>query len=137
MEQHISFYKFYIFCFRDFNDMQNINAKQNIVNSMWREDLKGCTYARSVTNAFLNISQYSQENTCVGFSCCRPSGLQLYWNVNLTYMFSSEYWEIFKNIYVEEHQQATASEKTILVCKKSTTYNRQKINCTMCWMWRI
>ena len=38
-------------------------------------------------------------------------------------MFSSEYWEIFKNIYVEEHQQATASEKTILVFAK----NRQHI----------
>ena len=41
MEQHISFYKIYIFRFTDFNGMQNKNAKQNIVNSMWREDLKG------------------------------------------------------------------------------------------------
>ena len=35
---------------------------------MWREDLKGCTYTRSVTHTFLNISQYSQENTCVSFN---------------------------------------------------------------------
>ena len=33
----------HIFRFTDFNGMQNKNAKQNIVNSMWREDLKGCT----------------------------------------------------------------------------------------------
>ena len=63
MEQHISFSKIYIFCFTDFNGMLNKNAKQNIVNSMWREDLNGCTYTRSVTNVFLNISQSSQENT--------------------------------------------------------------------------
>ena len=30
---------------------------------MGREDLNGCTYTRSVTNVFLNISQYSQENS--------------------------------------------------------------------------
>ena len=41
-------------------------------------------------------------------------------------MFSSEYCEIFKNIYFEEHLQTTASEKTknqkikACVCKKST-----------------
>ena len=40
-------------------------------------------------------------------------------------MFSSEYCEIFKNIYFEEHLQTTASEKTksqqikACVCKKS------------------
>ena len=66
MEQHISFYKIHIFRFTDFNGMQNV--KQNIVNTMLRENLKGCTYtsksrSRSVTNAFLKISQYSQENT--------------------------------------------------------------------------
>ena len=53
--------------------MQNKNAKQNLANSTWREDLKGCTYtsrsrSRSVTNVFMKISQYSQENTSVGFS---------------------------------------------------------------------
>ena len=84
--------------------MLNKNAKQSIVNYMWREDLKGCTYTRSVTNVFL----------------------QLYWNENLMQMFSSEYCEIFKNIYFEEHLQTTASEKTknqkikACVCKKST-----------------
>ena len=57
MEQDISVYKIYIFRFADFNGMLNKNAKQNIVNSMWREDLKGCTYTRSVTNVFLNIWQ--------------------------------------------------------------------------------
>ena len=65
MEQHLSFYKIYIFRFIDFNGMQNV--KQNIANSMWRNNLKGCIYtsksrSRSVTNAFLKISQYSQEN---------------------------------------------------------------------------
>ena len=41
MEQDISVYKIYIFRFTDLNDMLNKNAKQNIVNFMWREDLKG------------------------------------------------------------------------------------------------
>ena len=64
MKRHISFYKICIFRFTDFNRMQNKNAKQNIANSMRREDLKGCTYTsksrpRSVTNEFLKISQYS------------------------------------------------------------------------------
>ena len=58
----------YIFRFTDFNGILNKNPKQNIVNSMWREDFKGYIYTRSMTNVFLNISQYSQENTCVGFS---------------------------------------------------------------------
>ena len=43
MEQHISFSKIYIFRFADFNGMLNENVKQNIVNSMGREDLNGCT----------------------------------------------------------------------------------------------
>ena len=65
MKQHISFYKIYIFRFIDFNGMQNV--KQNIVNSMWRKNLKCCIYtsksrSRSVTNEFLKISQYSQES---------------------------------------------------------------------------
>ena len=68
MEKHISFYKICIFRFTDFKGMLNKNAKQNIVNSVWREDLKGCTYTRSVTNVFLSISQYSPENTRIGFS---------------------------------------------------------------------
>ena len=128
MEQHISFYKIYIFYFTGFNGMLNKNAKQNIANSMLRKDLKVCTYTRSVTNMFLNISQYSQENTCVVFSflqSCRPSGLQLYWNENLTQMFFREYCKIFKKIYFQEHLQTTASKKTksqqikACVCKKS------------------
>ena len=66
MEQHISFYKICIFRFTDFNGMQNAKCKKK--KSMWRENLKGCTYtsksrSRSVTNVFLKISQYSQENT--------------------------------------------------------------------------
>ena len=43
MGQHISFSKIYIFRFADFNGMLNENVKQNIVNSMGREDLNGCT----------------------------------------------------------------------------------------------
>ena len=35
----MSFYRIYIICFTDFNEMQNKNAKQNEVNSMWREGL--------------------------------------------------------------------------------------------------
>ena len=37
------FSKIYIFRFADFNGMLNENVKQNIVNSMGREDLNGCT----------------------------------------------------------------------------------------------
>ena len=36
--KNISFYKTYRFCFTDFNGMLNENAKQIIVNSLWRED---------------------------------------------------------------------------------------------------
>ena len=61
-------YHFIIFRFTDFNGMLNKNAKQDIVNSMWKDDLKVCTYTRSVTNVFLNILQYLQESTCVRFS---------------------------------------------------------------------
>ena len=74
MEQHISFYKIYIVRFADFDCMLNKNSKQNIVNSMWTEDLKGSTYTRSDTNVLLNILPYSPENTCV----LQTSGLQLY-----------------------------------------------------------
>ena len=35
----MSFYRIYIICFTDFNEMQNKNAKQNEVNSMRREGL--------------------------------------------------------------------------------------------------
>ena len=49
----ISFHKIYVFCFTDINGMLNKSAKQNIVNSIWREDLKGCTYTRSETNVRL------------------------------------------------------------------------------------
>ena len=65
MEQHISFFKIYIFRFTDFNRMLNKNAKQNIVNSMGREDLKGCTYTRSVRNVFMNISRNIHSKTPV------------------------------------------------------------------------
>ena len=43
---------------------------------MWRDDVNGCTYTRSVTNLFLNISQYSQENTSAGFSFNKAGDLQ-------------------------------------------------------------
>ena len=65
MEQQKSFYKMYIFCFTDFNGMLNKNAKQNIVNSMWREDLKGFyiykTYDRRVLE---HIAIFTRKHLC-------------------------------------------------------------------------
>ena len=37
---------------------------------MWREDVNGCTYTRSVTNVFLNISQYSRFNKAGDLQAC-------------------------------------------------------------------
>ena len=65
------FSKIYILHFTNFNGMLNKNAKQNKVNSMWREGLMDGLrrlHIYKICDVFLNISQYSQENTCVGFS---------------------------------------------------------------------
>ena len=65
MEQHISFYKIYIFRFTDFNGMQNKNAKQNIVNSMWREDLKGLYIYKTCDKRVLeHIAIFTRKHLC-------------------------------------------------------------------------
>ena len=61
MEQQKSFYKIYIFCFTDFNGMLNKNAKQNIVNSMWREDLKGLYIYKRVLE---HIAIFKRKHLC-------------------------------------------------------------------------
>ena len=51
----------------------------------------------SIWKAVLKISQYSQENACVGVYSYRPEGLQCYWKETPRQMVSYEYCEIFKN----------------------------------------
>ena len=40
----------------------------------------------------------------------KVADLQLYWEKTPTQMFSSEYYEIFKNTYFEEHLLTAASD---------------------------
>ena len=67
-----------------------------------------------IKKLFLIISQYSQENTCVGVSflinCLLIKGLQLYSKETPAQVFSWEYCQIFKNNYFEEHLWTAASE---------------------------
>ena len=66
MEKHISFYKIYIFRFTDFNGMQNKNAKPNIVNSMWREYLKGCSIYKICDKLILeHIAIFTGKHRCL------------------------------------------------------------------------
>ena len=62
---------------------------------------------------FLKVSQYSQENTCVGISFLIkmqafrvPALLKRDSNAGVF----CEHWEIFKNTYFEEHLRTAASE---------------------------
>ena len=61
---------------------------------------------------FVKISQYSQEDTYVevAFTALRPATLL---KRDSNTVFSSEYWEISKNTYFEEHPRTTASEVTL------------------------
>ena len=71
----------------------------------------------SVKKLFLEISQYSLENNCVGVSfywSCRASVLQLYLKETPTLVFPCEYCEIFKNTNFEEHLQTAASVLLII-----------------------
>ena len=67
----------------------------------------------STRKLFLKISQYSQENTCVGISFLikiqafrAPALLKRDSNTGVF----CEHWEIFKNTYFEEHLRTAASE---------------------------
>ena len=129
MEQQKSFYKIYIFCFTDFNSMLNKNSKQNIVNSMWREDLKGLyiykTCDKRVLEYISNIHKKapvldSPFNKVAGLKACNFIEMRIYrkcFPVNIVK---------FLRTYFEEHLLTTASEKTksqqikSCVCKKST-----------------
>ena len=70
----------------------------------------------STRKLFLKISQYSQENTCVGISFLikmqafrAPALLKRDSNTGVF----CEHWEIFKNTYFEEHLRTAASESFI------------------------
>ena len=71
------------------------------------------SYLDNLSQVFLKISQYSQENICVGISflikmqAFRAPAL-LKWDSN-TGVFC-KHWEIFKNTYFEEHLQTAASD---------------------------
>ena len=67
----------------------------------------------STRKLFLKISQYSQENTCVGISFLikmqafrAPALLKRDSNTGVF----CEHWEIFKNTYLKEHLRTAASE---------------------------
>ena len=63
----------------------------------------------SVKKGVREISQILQENTFVGVSFKKLTGLELYWKETPTQVFSSEIFKIFKNTYFEEHLRMTAS----------------------------
>ena len=52
-------------------------------------------------------------------------------------MFSSEYCEIFKNIYIEEHLQTTVSEKTESQQIKACVYKRIIAQCAECEVFKM
>ena len=54
--------------------------------------------------------------TCVGvsFSCCRPSGLQLYEKETAAQVFPCEYWKTFMVNYFEENLRTAASVLLII-----------------------
>ena len=66
----------------------------------------------STRKLFLKISQYSQENTCVGtFFLIKMQGFRTSnFKKKLEHRCFREHWEIFKNIYFEEHLRTAASE---------------------------
>ena len=87
---------------RQFCTQRILSSHQSIMN-------RKC----STRKLFLKISQYSQENTCVGISFLikmqafrAPALLKRDSNTGVF----CEHWEIFKNTYFEEHLQTAASE---------------------------
>ena len=69
----------------------------------------------SSKEVLLEISQYSQENICVGiyfWESCRTSSLQLYFNLipkeTWTQAFSCKYYKIFTNIFFSRTLLVTA-----------------------------
>ena len=60
---------------------------------------------RVLKKLFLKISQYLQEDSCVGVS--------FYWKGTLTQLFSCEYSKIFEDTYFEEHLQTDTS---VFIC---------------------
>ena len=61
---------------------------------------------------FLDISQNSQENTCVRVSlliALQTWGLQRYQKESLAKVLSCEFCKIFMNTFFTEHLRATAS----------------------------
>ena len=73
-----------------------------------------CVYICSSEQVFLKISQYSQENTCIGVSFVLGS---LYWSLKAcnfiketpTQVFSCKYREIFKNTFFDRTPLMAAS----------------------------
>ena len=71
----------------------------------------------SIKNLLLKISQYLQENTCVGVSFFKKvTGLRpcnFIKKETPTRVFSCKICEIFKNTYFEEHLRTAPSESTM------------------------
>ena len=100
--------------------MLNENVKQNIVNSMGREDLNGCTIQDLwQTFSWTYLAIFTVKHLCwtlvlTKLETFRPATL-LKWesNANVSQWILPNFYE---HIYFAEHLQATASEEK----KKST-----------------
>ena len=86
------------------------NDSELQIKRLGNTDLEAVICRCSSKCVFLKISQASQENTSLGVSFSRPSGLQPYQKETPTQVFSYEICENFKKIYFEEHLQTTASK---------------------------
>ena len=77
---------------------------QERVKGSFRSSARRC----SIKNVFLDISQNSQENACVGFSflkSCRSQACNLIKKETPTQVYFCEFFKIFKNTFFIEHLQ--------------------------------
>ena len=84
--------------------------------------LRSSHWRCSVKKVFLEIPQILQENTCVGGFFYNAIGLQACNFIKKdtsTLIFFYEIYEIFKNMYFEEHLRKTAS-----ICLTSKYFNK-------------
>ena len=86
--------------------------------SQFRYCPEGVVQRCSVKKMFIEISQKSQENTCV-----RVSFLM---KMTPAQVFSYEFCEMFKNILFKEHLRATASDYTFIE-RKTTTFRTKTL----------
>ena len=86
------------------------NDSELQIKRLGNTDLEADICRYSSKCVFLKISQTSQENTSVGVSFSRPSGLQLYQKETPTQVFSYEICENFRNTFFYETRPVAASD---------------------------